>query len=287
MAPSSDSQRRFAVVTDSTADMTSTIAAANSVEVVPLAITIDGETFADGVLTQAEFFDRMRGASALPTTSQPSVGALSEAYERALETADSVVSLHISSRLSGTMQAARMAAEGFEGRVHVFDSRNLSWGLAWQVLDAAESAGAGLSVADALVKLESARSQVKLLVGLDSLENLRKGGRIGAVSSLLGSLLNLKVTLTVDEDGAFAPLARSRGEKAALAYTMDWIAQQMGAASRGRFAIGHALSEERAHRIAESIRERWDATELVIYEAGTVVATHTGTVWGVAVRPEG
>jgi len=286
MAPNPDSPRRFAVITDSTADMTPAIAAENGVEVVPLAITIDGETFPDGTFTQAEFFERMQSAAALPTTSQPSVGALSDAYERALERADSVLSEHISSRLSGTMESARMAAERFAGKVQVFDSRNLSWGLAWQVLDAAESAAGGLSIADAVARLETARSQVKLLVGVDSLENLRKGGRIGAVSSLLGSLLNLKVTLTVDEDGAFAPLARSRGEKAAIAYTMDWIEQQMGAATRGKFAVGHALSEERAHRIAESIRERWDATELVIYEAGTVVAAHTGTVWGVAVRPE-
>jgi len=281
-----DSPRRFAVVTDSTADMAPGIAAEHGVEVVPLAITIDGETFADGVLTQVEFFERMRSAADLPTTSQPSVGALSEAYERALERAESVISLHISSKLSGTVEAARMAAERFGGKVHVFDSRNLSWGLAWQVLDAAEAAASGLSVTEALQRLELARTQVKLLVGVDSLENLRKGGRIGAVSSLLGSLLNLKITLTVDEQGAFAPLERSRGEKAALAYTTDWIAQQMGSATRGRFAVGHALSEERAHRIAATIRERWDASELVIYEAGTVVATHTGTVWGVAVRPE-
>lgn len=286
MTPLTDSPRRFAVVTDSTADMAPSLAAAAGVEIVPLAITIDGETFADGVLTQAEFFERMAAASALPTTSQPSVGALTAAYERALERAESVISLHISSRLSGTVEAARMAAEAFDGRVRVFDSRNLSWGLGWQVRDAAEAADRGSSVDEALSRLETTRAQVKLLVGLDSLENLRKGGRIGAVSSLLGSLLNLKVTLTVDEDGAFAPLARSRGEKAALAYTMDWIAQQMGAAVRGRFAVGHAMSEERAHRIAEGIRQRWDVSELVIYEAGTVVATHTGTVWGVAVLPE-
>jgi len=286
MAPDNSVRRPFAVITDSTADITSHMAREHSIDVVPLAITINGETLPDGVLTQEEFFERMRSAPELPTTSQPSVGALSEAYERALESADEVVSVHISSRLSGTVEAARMAAERFSGKVHVFDSHNLSWGLAWQVRDAAAAAREGLGVQETMERLTQARDQVKLIVGLDSLENLRRGGRIGAVSSFLGSLLNLKVTLTVDADGAFAPLEKSRGERAAIEYTIDWLAKQMGAARSGRFAVGHGLSRERAERIAESISERWDASELVIYEAGSVICTHTGTCWGVSVWPE-
>lgn len=286
MAPDTTSKRQFAVVTDSTADITPELALELGIDVVPLAVTINGETLPDGVLTQEEFFQRMRSAPDLPTTSQPSAGAFAEAYERALETASSVISVHISSKLSGTVESARTAAERFAGKVHVFDSRNLSWGAAWQVVDAANAAREGLGVPEALARLEQAREQVKLIVGLDSLENLRRGGRIGAVSALLGSLLNLKATLTVDEDGAFAPLGRSRGEKAALDYTLDWVATQMGAARKGRFAVGHGLSKERAHRLAESIRQRWEVTELVVYEAGSVICTHTGTCWGVAVWPE-
>jgi len=286
MAPETAAERRFAVITDSTADIAPEIARERGIEVVPLAVTIGGETIADGVLTQEEFFERMRAAAALPTTSQPSVGAFADVYERALGAVGSVISVHISEKLSGTIESARSAAEQFAGKVHVFDSRNLSWGLAWQVLDAAAAAREGLAVAEALERLMRAREQVKLIVGLDSLENLRKGGRIGAVSSLMGSLLNLKVTLTVDEEGAFQPLARSRGEKAGLDFTMDWLSKQMGSARRGKFAVGHALSLERAQSLAERIGQRWDATELVIYQAGSVICTHTGTGWGVAVRPE-
>jgi len=286
MGPESTMKRQFAVITDSTADITPEISRQRLIEVVPLAITIDGETLPDGELSQEEFFERMRSAHALPTTSQPSVGALTEAYERALKTADEVISVHISSRLSGTVEAARMAAGQFAGKVHVFDSHNLSWGLAWQVLDAASAASEGLGVRETMERLAQARDQVKLIVGLDSLENLRRGGRIGAVSSLLGSLLNLKVTMTVDENGSFAPLAKSRGEKAALEYTTEWLSQQMGDARSGRFAIGHGLSRERAERIAEAITTRWDVSDLVIYDAGSVICTHTGTCWGVAVWPE-
>jgi len=286
MTPGMTSGRQFAVITDSTADIAPEIARERGIEVVPLAVTIDGETLTDGVLTQEEFFRRMQAAPALPTTSQPSAGAFEDAYGRALETANSVISVHISEKLSGTIESARVAAEKFSGKVHIFDSRNLSWGLAWQVLDAAAAAREGLGVPEALERLARARGQVKLIVGLDSLENLRKGGRIGAVSSMLGSLLNLKVTLTVTPDGEFAPLGRSRGEKAGLDYTLDWLSKEMGVAQKGKFAVGHALSHERAERLAESIKERWQATELVIYEAGSVICAHTGTGWGVAVWPE-
>jgi DegV family protein with EDD domain len=128
---------------------------------------------------------------------------------------------------------------------------------------------------------------VKLIVGLDSLDNLSKGGRIGKVSAFLGSMLDLKVTLTVGEDGAFMPVARSRGEKAAIAHTLAWVGEKMGDAKRGSFAVGHALSEARAQRLRQEIEARWEATRMVVYEAGSVICTHTGTGWGVAVLPEG
>lgn len=279
--------RTFAVVTDSTADIAPEIAARHGLHVVPLTVTIEGETFTDGQLTQEEFFNRMRHAPKLPTTSQPSVGAFADAYERALQTAEQVISVHVSNRLSGTIDSAHQAAERFAGRVHVFDSLNLSWGLGWQVIGAAEAAAEGLSAEAALERLERMRDRVRLIVGLDSLDNLARGGRIGKVGAFLGAVLNLKVTLSVDEHGAFVPVERNRGEKAALRHTLDWVGTQMGTATEGRFAIGHALSLERAQALAEQIRTRYEAAEIVIYEAGSVICTHTGTGWGVAVLPEG
>lgn len=277
---------RFAVVTDSTADITQDLAEERGIQVVPLSLTIGDETMPDMTLTQAEFFQRMNASPRLPTTSQPPIGAFVEAYERALAVADEVISIHISANLSGTFDSARQAAERFAGRVHVFDSRNLSWGLALQVMDAAASAAQGLSVEAALERLDSARERVRLIVGVDSLDNLAKGGRIGAVSSFFGSVLDLKVTFTVDEAGSFKPLGRSRGEKAALRYTLDWIEKQMKGAVKGRFAVGYAMKPERAQWLADEIRKRFEALEMNVYATGTVIATHTGTGWGVALLPE-
>jgi DegV family protein with EDD domain len=170
--------------------------------------------------------------------------------------------------------------------VQVFDSLNLSWGLAFQVLDAASAAAEGLSLAEALDRVTSVRDRVQLIVGLDRLDNLAKGGRIGRVSALFGSLLNLKVAFCVAPDGAFEPLFRARGEKAALAQALDWVSEKMGTANSGKFAVGHALSPERAERIAAALRERFHASEMIMYETGSVISTHTGTGWGIAFVPE-
>ena len=279
------SGRSFAVITDSTADIPAEMAEEHGIDVVPLLVSFGEETYPDGMMTQQQFFDRMRDAPDLPTTSQPSVGAFTDAYERALARFSAVVSVHISSKLSGTMESATRAAEQFDGRVHVVDSLNLSWALAWQVREAAAAAAEGIGVPKALERIHDVRDRVQMIVGIDSLENLQRGGRIGRVSALMGSLLNLKVTFSV-EDGEFHPLARSRGERAALEYTLQWVEKQMGAARRGKFAVGHALSESRAQRLAEAIRSRWEIAEMVLYETGSVIATHTGTGWGVTVLPE-
>lgn len=278
--------RKFVVITDSTADIPAELAAERQIMVVPLSVTIDEDTMPDGTLTQEQFFDRMSRASVLPSTSQPSPGAFVEAYEKALADADEVISVHISSKLSGTMDSATQAAARFPDKVHVFDSHNLSWGLAFQVLAAAEAAADGLSVEDALLRLEEARKRTKLLVGLDSLENLAKGGRIGKVSAFLGSVLDLKVTLTVDEAGAFQPVARSRGEKAALRHTLDWLAVQIGDVERASFAIGYAAKPERAELLRAEIEKRFDTVDVFMYAAGSVIAAHTGSGWGVAVLPQ-
>lgn len=278
--------RAFTVLTDSTADIVPELAAERGITVVPLSVTIDGRTLPDGTLTQEQFFEAMGKSPTLPTTSQPSVGTFVEAYRTALESAENVLSVHISSKLSGTVEAARQAAAQFGDRVHVFDSKNLSWGLAFQVMEAAKAAVDGADVHVALERLKAAREKSRLIVGLDSLHNLAKGGRIGRVSSFLGSVLDLKVTFTVDEAGSFAPLGRSRGEKAALRHTLEWVTKQVGPTGKASFAVGYALAQERAEWLRAELERRFEVVEMFVYPAGSVIATHTGTGWGVAVMPQ-
>jgi len=275
-----------AIVTDSTADIPPEMAGREGITVVRLITTFpDGTAFRDGDLTQAEFFERMGRARALPTTSQPPVGAFEEVYERLLETFAHVVSIHVSERLSGTIESARAAAERFGDRVRIVDSRNLSWGLGWQVVVAARQAMAGAAVANVVAAAERTRDRARLIVGLDRLDNLARGGRIGSVSAFLGGMLDLKVLFTVDCEGVFAPVTRVRGKKAALRETLEFVKREMGSATGGMFCVVHAMSEDVALQLKEGLASLYDAKELLVCETGVVIATHTGTGWGIAFVP--
>lgn len=273
--------KRVCVITDSTSDIPRDMAAELGIEIVPLQVSIDGETFADGDLTLSEFFTRMSAAKELPKTSQPSVGAFVDAFESALERCADVVCVTISNRLSGTYESATEAARVVGDRVHVLDSLNLSWGEGYQAVVAARAAAAGATVDEIRRSFEEMRGRVNMIVGLDKLDNLAKGGRIGRVSALLGGMLNLKVTLTVGADGAFEPVARSRGTKAALQHTVDWVASRVDEKRPAAFAVQHAESPDNAAWLEDAIRSRFNIAELHVIEAGSVISTHTGTGWGV------
>jgi DegV family protein with EDD domain len=269
------------IVTDSTSDIPRELAEELGITVVPLSVSIAGETFADGDITLEEFFARMNAAPELPKTSQPPVGAFVETFQHCLERFSEVVCITISNRLSGTFESATEAARTVGERVHVLDTLNLSWGEGYQVVQAARAAAAGATVHEIKSRFEALRGRVNMVVGLDKLDNLAKGGRIGKVSALMGGLLNLKVLLTVAPDGAFEPVGRYRGSKAALQATIDWVASRVDEKKRAHFAVQHALSPEHASWLEEAIRARFNVGELIVVPAGAVISAHTGTGWGV------
>lgn len=269
------------IVTDSTSDIPRDVADELGITVIPLTVTIDGQSFSDGDITLEEFFERMNAAPELPTTSLPSLGTFVNTFRSCLDRFSEVVCITISNRLSGTFEAAKEAARTFGDRVHVLDTLNLSWGEGYQVVEAARAARKGATAAEIKERFYALRGKVHMIVGLDKLDNLAKGGRIGKVSALLGGLLNLKVTLTVGEDGAFEPVARARGSKAALQGSLDWVARFIDEKKRAHFAVQHALSPDYAAWLEENIRARFTVGELVVVPAGSVISAHTGTGWGV------
>ncbi len=277
--------RAVAIVTDSTSDIHRDVAGRYGIDVVRLLVTVGGETFEDGELSSARLIERMDASPEPATTSQPAAATFIESYRAALERAEHVVSVHISSRLSGTVGSARLAAAEFGDRVSVIDSRNLSWGLGFQVLEGAKAAAGGSSVEAVVAAVESARDRVRMLVGVDSLEYLRKGGRIGMVSAFLGGLLDVKVTFTVDAEGAFAPVARSRGKKAAIRQTLEWVASQMEGRTKGSFCVPHADSPDTAEVLRRALEESYEVDEMFVVETGAVISAHTGTGWAVALLP--
>ncbi len=277
--------RSIAIITDSTADLPVPICSEYGITVVPLELMIGSEAMRDGTLTQAEFFARMNAADELPTTSQPPVGTFVEVYRRALETASHVVSVHISEKLSGTLASARTAAKEFEGRVTVVDSMNLSWGLGFQVIEAARASAQGLDVTAIVERVEAVRDRVQMIVHVDALDNLVRGGRISGFAGKVGGMLSVKLSFTV-RNGEFVLVRPFRNAKAAMQHGLDWAGENMGKATHAAFAVGYAMAEDRAQSLKQSITERFNATEMYIYEAGTVIATHTGTGWAIAFVPE-
>ncbi len=264
---------RVAVVTDSTADLPENLRTEQGITVVPLTVSLDGQSYLDGVDIQAAEFYRRLEAGATATTSQPSPGRFAEVYRRLLEDHDSVVSIHISERLSGTYAAARQGAElaGRE-RIHVVDSGCVSMALGLIVLAASRMSAEGTSAEALLERLQPLSDGARVYFTVATLEHLRRGGRIGRARALLGSVLQLKPVLTI-EDGQVAPLERIRTYDRALSRVIE-LAR---ATDRGRgicAIVGHAGAEAAAERVARDLEGVADT--LLIQPLGPVVGAHAG-----------
>ncbi len=275
---------RVAIVTDSTADISPELVAARQITVVPLTVNLDGRSYLDGVdITPAEFYARMGTSSGMATTSQPAAGQFAEVYERLLAAHEEVVSLHISSRLSGTFAAAVQGAELVGGdRVKVVDTGQVSMPLGLLVLAASDMAAAGESALGVLERLTPIREAVRVYFMVGTLEYLRRGGRIGRASALLGSVLQVRPVLTI-ADGQVTPLERVRTQDRALSRVIE-LAKQSG--DRVCALIGHAAADGPAQRIAEALDPV--AETLILAPLGPVVGAHAGpgTV-GVGYYPAG
>ena len=262
------------IVTDSACDLTDQLVKEHNVTVVPLKIRF-GETELEDrrQLNPTEFWERCRGKGALPETSAPSPGAFQAAYQQAVDDgADAVLCLTISSRVSGTYDSARTAAEGFDARpVEVVDTYSLTMGQGLLVIAAAEDAatGAGLETIVAATKDRIGRTRLYGVLG--GLEHLQRGGRIGGARALLGSLLNIKPVIQL-KDGEVAEESKQRTRARALSYLVDKVKAD---APLERIGIAEGACDDFADVMA---RVQDIATEhpLVAVELGPVVGTHAG-----------
>lgn len=277
-------RRSVAIVSDSACDIPRALLDALDIKVVDLSFSIGGEKYyGNDALPSMELLKLMEESGELAKTAMPSVGQFIEAYTEALKTADEVVSIHVSHALSGTIESALQAAEKFEGKVHVFDSLALSMSEGLLVMEAARLALAGKTVNAIQSALEPIRARMHQITGFDSIEYLLKGGRIGRAAALVGNILHLKPSITVDRSGAFQPVMNSRGDKGAVRDTIKWIKKQLGDKKQAVFAVGYAFNRERAEALASEIKAHFEPVgDLLIYEAGPVISTHTGPGWGVS-----
>jgi DegV family protein with EDD domain len=273
-----------AIVTDSTADLPPQLAASRSITVVPLTLNFDGQSLLDGVdIRPDEFYRRLPSATTHPTTSQPSPGRFAEAYSSLLATHDSIVSIHISEKLSGTYASARQAADMTDPkRVRVVDSELVSMSLGLVTLVASAMASGGAEAETIEAKVLDMRLHVQTYFSVATLEFLRRGGRIGRASALLGSVLQVKPVLCI-RDGLVTPLERVRTFERALSRVVE-LTREVDRGHGICVIVGHADAEADAERIGRELEPI--AETLMIQPLGPVVGAHAGPgVVGVGCYP--
>jgi fatty acid kinase fatty acid binding subunit len=269
------------VVTDSTSYLPAEMIERHGIRVVPLYVVFDGDRPVPEVeiTDYAAFFEELRTADKLPTTSQPSVGDFTKAFEPLLEDGGEVASIHISGGLSGTPEAARQAKGALERdgrggeRIEVVDSRTAAGGLGMMVLVAAKAAAEGAGMREVVARVLEARKELKIWFAIDTLEFLRRGGRIGAASAWIGSTLKVKPILTVENE--MTPVERVRTSGRAFERMVDYARQRRDSGADA-WSVQHIAAPEQCARLVERCTEVFGCPPTLVSELGPVLAAHTG-----------
>lgn len=266
------------IITDSTADFTREEAAGLGIDIVHLRTRFGDEEYIDGVdITPHQFYEKLVESDVLPTTSQPSPAEFEAAFASALEEAGEVVAITISSALSGTYQSAVIAAETFGDRVRVVDSLSASIGEQVIVRRAAQLAAEGLSAAELAGRIEAERGDVCVLALLDTLEYLKRGGRISAAAAFAGGVLAIKPVITL-RDGAVVMAGKARGSKNG-GNLLNQFAEKRGIDFSRPYLLGYTgLSDALLMKYAADSGELWRSytEELPVTAIGSVIGTHGG-----------
>ncbi len=268
---------RVYIVTDSTADLTEEEVKQFEISIVPMNISIDDENYIDGVtITKDEFKQKMIASSELPKTAQPSIGRFVEVYDELGKNGDSVISIQMMRSISGTVDAARQAADITDTNVKVVDSAFTSRSMGMIVKEAAKAAQEGKTVEEILEIVEDAKKRTTLYLTVVNLDNLIKGGRISQLMGMFSNLLNIKLFLQVIH-GKIEIIQKGRGLKS-LQKKYDEIFEEMKAVPKGIQEIGimHAgLSEFNEGNIAR-VRELFPDVPLTIVTTSPIIMSHTG-----------
>ncbi len=263
------------IVTDSTADLPEAVTAEHGITVVPLTVIFGDEELRDGIdITSEQFFTRLQRERQLPTTSQPSSGAFRETYEQLIaEGATEILSIHVGEKLSGTLASARQGADGLDGaRIKHIDSKLVSLALGLNVIAAAEAARDGGGLDDVAASVEDRFRRTRIFFLLETLEYLRRGGRIGRAGELVGSLLKVKPVLTV-EDGEVVPLARIRTRRKGIEDVLDRTAALRPIE---QLAAAHTTTPDDLDYVVSRLRGIAPDAPIITGALGPVVGVHVG-----------
>lgn len=263
------------IVTDSTSDLPEKVAEELGITVVPLNVHFDMDTYRDGVDIDAEeFYKRLITSSTLPKTSAPAPGIFIDSYRKLAGEAEAIVSIHISSKLSGTYESAQAAQRDLAGecRIEVINSESVSMGLGLLAIIAAKAAKAGATAGEIVKLVRESIPRVHLVGALDTLEFLAKGGRVGKASAWIGSLLSIKPLISVS-DGEVVPLDRVRTRSKSLERFHQLLKEHLPAKELG---VMYSTDVEEAEKLAEHLRELFPQQPVYLARFGPVLGTYMG-----------
>ncbi len=276
------SDANTAVVTDTTAYLPDELVTEHGIHRVSLYVTLDGQQRREsdiGADEYDEFFERLRNSAEGATTSQPSVGDFTSVYEPLLAEGREIVSVHISAGISGTYESALQARQalidsGAGGeRIHVLDTRTGCGGQGMMALVAARVAAEGASGSEAMETLEEARRTLKMYFSIDTLEYLRRGGRIGSAQAWLGSALQIKPILTLEEE--ITPVERVRTRRRAFERLVE-LARERKDAGAGAWVVQHIHDPDTARKLVDECRQIFGSDPVFVSEIGPVIGAHVG-----------
>ena len=275
---------KIKIVTDSSVTIEPVVAKELDITIVPLSVMVDGVVYSDADLAEGEFLRLMQSSRNLPKTSQPPVGVFADVFEQLAEDRAQIISIHMSHALSGTVEAARQGATLANADVAVVDSSFTDQAMRFQVTEAAKLAKEGASLEEILAKIEEVKEKTELYIGLSTLENLVKGGRIGRVSGLISSLLNIRVIMQM-KDHQLEPIVKGRGAKTFKKW-LDDLTASLQNKQVAEIGISYAGSPELALEMKESLQP-YVKKPISVLETGSIIQTHTGeNAWAVLIRYE-
>ena len=264
------------IVTDSSCTMEKSLRDELNIHMMPLSIMVDGVVYPDDDhLPGEKFMDMMANAKALPKTSQPPIGEFVELYDRLGEDGSEVISIHMTKGLSGTVEAARQASNLSSSKVTVIDSDFTDQGLSFQVIQAAKLAQAGAGVPEILAEIERVKQNTKLYIGISTLDNLVKGGRISRTTGLLSNIFNMKVVMDF-ENTELIPVAKGRGVKTFNKWFDELKSELSKIPNVRQIGISHADGLELANGFKEGLPAIFKDMDIPVLHTNPVIATHTG-----------
>lgn len=268
--------QKIKIVTDSTADLSQEVIEKYGIHVLPLSISVNGQTYLDRVdLQPDEFIEEMIKSEELPKTSQPAMGTFVEMYDKLGEDGSEVLSIHMTSGMSGTVATANSAAGMTDTKVTVVDSQFITHALAYQVIEAAKMANEGRSLEEILKRVDEVRKNTRLYVVVDTLENLVKGGRIGKGKAFIGSLLNIKPIANL-EGGSYNPVTKVRSQGQVVKTLTKIFEQDTAGKTIKAVAIPHAKAIPLAESVKAAIEKVSGFTQSEIFYTTPIISTHTG-----------